>query len=978
MSLPHRRHRHPEFMFGLQSRRHPLLSPRIYHHYGVTVNPIKGVPRANGSLHPPSAYLDDDPGVMSEVETSSTGFRRGSKPRASLPVVRTPSKTLERPLGMVFLQYRMETKRSLLPNEITSLDTVKALFVRAFPKNLTLQYLDNSDAKIYIHDSSKDMFYELDDLRDIKDRSVLRIMESEFALNGPGMDTMSASNPTSSRESHWDDTSYFSEPEFDGDYSGQHVHRSKNNGSKTLSGFGGSLSSLNPPVGAAGPPAAGTLPPPKPQRMMYSSMNAPANTLAHHVRVPRDPSPNVMGIPAQRSSSGESYLTSPERTRSFTASPYLLPNANYDGDPFYQLPYRSVPPPPHVLPPPPAAALLMDNEARKRVENMERQLASLTGMVAQALNKGPATTSSVATPSSQQFLNIPAGSGHRDAASSSSLTSPRVLSPSPFSTTTPTTAPPTSSVETPPPRPPRTLAPAADDSGRTPRFGRAGKDKSVSFEKSVSFSDDPPDLSLLHTKSHSTKPPDRPAKPAIKSSTLPRNVYSQQDSTASNPSQLSTNLRYLQKKTRTLRQESILLRRMTENQSATVNEMIRDISNRLRSALLSGMHTHTPISQPELERIRILEETSLYRHDMQFLEGEINDLDINVETLRSDVINKRARVNPSDVEEMALQLSKASKTVSELKNRFPPLQDRIKRHLGVEMERIVKEEKFLREEPDRLDTCLRRCKKLTGTLVTLKRLASVQEHRLLPALPSADPHPQPPAPAPPEEPLPPPPSLAPPSVPAATAASAAEKKGPTARGEGRLSGGVHFGGVSDSEGARIVEGRVAMTALPIRGIRRLPSFPSSDSAPSPVRSSGRVLEEQHLTRVPVPRPYVPPPPPRTTSSLGARALPDEIVLDSGGSGSESSSSQHGTIRRRTAPLTVADHRYLPPFDSMAAGYYDLKKAGSESDLRARGPRAPRVVVEACAERSAASSARRRGSAGDELGLKNGTRNSPML
>ena len=45
------------------------------------------------------ALFDDDPGIMSEVETASTGFRRGGKQRSSLPVVRTPSKTLERPLG---------------------------------------------------------------------------------------------------------------------------------------------------------------------------------------------------------------------------------------------------------------------------------------------------------------------------------------------------------------------------------------------------------------------------------------------------------------------------------------------------------------------------------------------------------------------------------------------------------------------------------------------------------------------------------------------------------------------------------------------------------------------------------------------------------------------------------------------------------------------------------------------------------------
>jgi Actin interacting protein 3 len=67
--------------------------------------------------------------------------------------------------GLVFLQYRNETKRALLPNEITSIDTVKALFVRSFPKQLTMEYLDSHMVKIYIHDSSKDMFYELEDLR---------------------------------------------------------------------------------------------------------------------------------------------------------------------------------------------------------------------------------------------------------------------------------------------------------------------------------------------------------------------------------------------------------------------------------------------------------------------------------------------------------------------------------------------------------------------------------------------------------------------------------------------------------------------------------------------------------------------------------------------------------------------------------------------------------------------------------------------
>uniref|UniRef100_A0A1A9VCP7 AIP3 domain-containing protein n=2 Tax=Glossina TaxID=44049 RepID=A0A1A9VCP7_GLOAU len=179
--------------------------------------------------------FDDDPGIMSEVETSSTGFRRGGKQRSSLPVVRTPSKTLERPLGLVFLQYRSETKRALLPNEITSIDTVRALFVRSFPRQLTMSYLEGPNVKIYIHDASKDMFYELEDvrshLREIRDRSVLRLFEStevaappQILPGGPGIpQPLPQPTPT-----HWDqDQSYFSEPEFDSDYKTQHIHKSK-------------------------------------------------------------------------------------------------------------------------------------------------------------------------------------------------------------------------------------------------------------------------------------------------------------------------------------------------------------------------------------------------------------------------------------------------------------------------------------------------------------------------------------------------------------------------------------------------------------------------------------------------------------------------------------------------------------------------------------------------------------------------------
>lgn len=129
----------------------------------------------------------------------------------------------------------------------------------------------------------------------------------------------------------------------------------------------------------------------------------------------------------------------------------------------------------------------------------------------------------------------------------------------------------------------------------------------------------------------------------------------------------------------------------------------------------------------------------------------------SVEVLRGEVINRRTRVNMAAVEDMALVLSRArygelllrpcftiselqsspncfgflltglfsyslnSKTVAELKMRFPGLQQNLRNILSNEMERVCREEAFLKDEPDRLEIALRRCKKLTGTLVTLKR-----------------------------------------------------------------------------------------------------------------------------------------------------------------------------------------------------------------------------------------------------------------
>ncbi|XP_057332756.1 coiled-coil domain-containing protein AGAP005037 isoform X2 [Microplitis mediator] len=637
--------------------------------------------------------FDDDPGIMSEVETSCTGFRRGGKQRSSLPVVRTPSKTLERPLGLVFLQFRKETKRALLPNEITSIDTVRALFVRSFPQQLSMEYLDSPDVKVYIHDSNKDMFYELEDhrshLRDIRDRSVLRVIEKSDGITGLSTNLGPITSGVSSVSSNWEDQSYFSEPEFDSEFQHQHIHKSKTTKSSSGNYYLESSSTL-PRSG----PMLRSYSPVSPGLPGLNATSTQANILSTSDR-----------------SHGESgYMSSPERSNTIGSSTGRYSGVSYSTGNSYEEPYYSqysgtVTP-------------IIDEEARLRVEHMERQLANLTGLVQKALTQSPHSGPI------QDYLQVSTecdlyskSSGAEDEFDKHSSSSSASL--------------PDDSCSKPNEKPPK-----------------LGKDKSVSFEKSVSFSDEPPDMNSPKQHSPQHTADTKPTKPAIKSSTLPR--MSSQDKSRNKPSlppkpmalttgsyvyrdlaltpEMYNQLRGLQKKAKDLRHEVRNLRRMSQAQAHTVRETIKDTFITIRTMILSG--EDATWATGDTENIKLKREEDLYKQEMVRLENDLTELESTVEDLRGNVINRKTRVNMCDVENMALILSKSSKTVADLKTRFPSLQENLKGLLSSEMEKIVHEEKFLKEEPERLEFALRRCKKLTGTLVTLKRLASVQEQRL--------------------------------------------------------------------------------------------------------------------------------------------------------------------------------------------------------------------------------------------------------
>lgn len=111
----------------------------------------------------------------------SDAFTRGCKARASLPVGRSGGHTGERQHGVVYLQYGEDTKQVRMPSEISSQDSLRALFVTAFPHQLTMKMLQSPSVAIYIKDTSHNFYYELEDIRNIPSHSCLKVYQKDLA-----------------------------------------------------------------------------------------------------------------------------------------------------------------------------------------------------------------------------------------------------------------------------------------------------------------------------------------------------------------------------------------------------------------------------------------------------------------------------------------------------------------------------------------------------------------------------------------------------------------------------------------------------------------------------------------------------------------------------------------------------------------------------------------------------------------------------
>ncbi|KAL8566084.1 hypothetical protein ACOMHN_045258 [Nucella lapillus] len=692
-----------------------------------------------------SRSLDyDDPGTMSEVELSS--FQRGGYARASMPIVRSASTSLERPMGLVFLVYHDETKKALLPNEITSLDTVRALFVRAFSDKLSMEHLDSPKRKIYILETSTSIFFQLEDLRDIKDRTVLRIHECDSDepqyVKCPIEIRGRATQPVRplSHEGHVREAGPHFRDEMvkaqslpvssspDQTYQ-EMLHKERLHWEREQEYIQAqqrrSRSRSLTPEPAERPRSLSAGPP----RGLYSHspdrLPTPERGPAHLNTIPENPRLLANGFRQATAANGGGHYDVGRHPHGHPAShglpshghipPHGYPSAGHHASAAPPPPGRILSPPPVVYEsvyPPPGAY----SHPQAFVTHSTRAPAQQGPQRAMGPHPHPDKRGATrAGPPHRQSLPFAAAMTNPVYDSFPQRSQPYRVTPE---------------RDVLPPRP--HSATSSHEGGRMERMeAQIASLAAWVHQVQAAPGEGPLPAAQRRNSSRSTSSGQSegtdtyPASSASSLSDIPDACTKAQNGAVT--PEMREKMNDMHCRMQELRVELQGLRRMEQLHQEAMREAFTDTLAKIKKVLSA-----VPGAEDQVVRQQRLEVNSIvdhYRQDRARVEKELSDLESSVEELKQDVLARKCRVNISDIEGLALVLSNITKTLADLKARYPKVHESLRKVMAGEMEIVVKEEKFIKEEPQQIEAALKRCKKLTSTLYTLKRLATVQDSR---------------------------------------------------------------------------------------------------------------------------------------------------------------------------------------------------------------------------------------------------------
>ncbi|KAM6161857.1 sickle tail protein homolog isoform 8-T8 [Erethizon dorsatum] len=130
------------------------------------------------------------------------------------------------------------------------------------------------------------------------------------------------------------------------------------------------------------------------------------------------------------------------------------------------------------------------------------------------------------------------------------------------------------------------------------------------------------------------------------------------------------------------------------------------------------METMKRLEDPvQRQRTLVEQERQKYLHEEERIVKKLGELEDFVEDLKKDSSSAGRVVTLKDVEDGAFLLRQVGEAVATLKGEFPTLQNKMRAVLRIEVEAV----RFLKEEPHKLDSLLRRVRSMTDVLTMLRR-----------------------------------------------------------------------------------------------------------------------------------------------------------------------------------------------------------------------------------------------------------------
>uniref|UniRef100_A0A8C2PV82 Actin interacting protein 3-like C-terminal domain-containing protein n=1 Tax=Cyprinus carpio TaxID=7962 RepID=A0A8C2PV82_CYPCA len=647
--------------------------------------------------------------VMSECDMP-IAFTRGSRSRASLPVVRSTNQTKDRSLGVLYLQYGDDTKQIRMPNEITSVDTIRALFVSAFPHQLNMKMLESPSTAIYVKDETRNVYYELTDVRSITDHSCLKVYHKD-----PAHAFSHGARPSN------------------GD---ARVHRE-------MMYAGPSGHPLRqPPMGPPPPHMQGSMSPTTPHAMPPSPSRIPFGPRISGggvATMPRERAGHTLPAPARASSPCPSAILErrdvkpdedvaaksmslPARAESHYADPYMLhhhaPPPDTVDHAYHRATMRSYSNPGVPIEPTDHPSLFRQ-KSRKYTDSQLPMLGSKTPPPSPH-RMGEMRVMDIHTVQPQSSMTLERASPIRQSFRKEAPLVMDTMVKARGGMGSPAT--PDLQVHNP-------LAPSTDP--QTRERMKAMEQQIASLTGLVQHA-----LLKSHStnsnKEHSSEKPVKSGSPAHSTSSTggspilaPKVAAAPPECSPAptpplGPAPLHVNLHLFRKNVSELRLQLQHMRQLQLQNQECVRAQIKRVEQEISVKLAEMLRRQEDPAQKQ--RTLVEEERHRYLSMQERVLTQLGDLEQYVETLRTDsspAVSQRA-VTLKEVEEGAVSLRKVGENLAGLKGEFPALQSHMRAVLRVEVEAV----KFLKEEPHKLDSMLKRVRTLTDTLSNLRRSAT--------------------------------------------------------------------------------------------------------------------------------------------------------------------------------------------------------------------------------------------------------------